>query len=108
MQIYLDEDVDRGLRQAAAAEGRSAAAIIRDALRSYLAGSADQMASVTADDPILAMAGRFGGMPADAAADHDRYLYGSDSFGPGSGRPTPTGDEQGAAGEPSPAAAGNG
>ncbi len=76
MQIYLDEEVDRDLRQAAAAEGRSAAAIIRDALRAYL--KADTAAASMVDDPILAMAGRFGGLPPDAAVDHDRYLYGAD------------------------------
>lgn len=74
MQIYLDEAVDQDLRQAAAAEGRSAAAIIRDALRAYLAGGTGTAPMV--DDPILAMAGRFGGLPPDAAVDHDRYLYG--------------------------------
>lgn|GEM_PF-1209001 len=74
MQIYLDEEVDRDLRQAAAAEGRSAAAVIRDALRAYLKAGAAVPAAL--DDPILAMAGRFGGLPADAAVDHDRYLYG--------------------------------
>ncbi len=75
MQIYLDEEVDRDLRQAAAAEGRSAATIIRDAPRAYL--KADT-AAPPVDDPILAMAGRFGGLPPDAAVDHDRYLYGAD------------------------------
>lgn len=76
MQMYIDEDLDRDLRQAAAAEGRSAAAVIREALRSYLDGSAT---GAPVDDPILAMAGQFGGLPADAAADHDRYLYGTEA-----------------------------
>ena len=72
-QIYLDEHVDEQLRQRAAAEGRSAAAVIREALDSYLA-----LTPTTArgKDPIRAMAGRLRGLPVDAAAEHDRDLYG--------------------------------
>jgi predicted transcriptional regulator len=71
-QIYIDEALDRELRQTAAAEGRSAAAVIRAALSMYL--TARQGRSET-DDPILAMAGRFAGLPADASVEHDRDLY---------------------------------
>lgn len=71
-QIYIDQDLDQALRQAAAAEGRSAAALIREAVRAYLASRAK---SSLGDDPILAMAGAFKGLPADAAAQHDRDLY---------------------------------
>jgi len=35
-QIYLDEQADDQLRQAAAVEGRSAAVLIREALGAYL------------------------------------------------------------------------
>lgn len=72
-QIYLDEQMDGELRQRAAAEGRSAAALIREALNAYLA----QRSSVAGDeDPIRALAGKFRGLPADAAGEHDRDLYG--------------------------------
>jgi predicted transcriptional regulator len=72
-QIYLDEDVDARLREQADHEGRSAAAIIRDAVRAYLeAAAGDDRAA----DPMLAIAGRFTGGPRDAAERHDAYLYG--------------------------------
>jgi hypothetical protein len=71
-QIYIDEHADAELRQAAAAEGRSAAALIREALTSYLEARARERSP---DDPILAMAGTLHGLPADAAVEHDRDLY---------------------------------
>lgn len=71
-QIYIDEALDRELRQAATAEGRSAAAVIREALRAYFASRSDENVG---EDPILAMAGAFRGLPADAATEHDRDLY---------------------------------
>ena len=72
-QIYLEEDVDRELRAAAAAEGRSAADLIREAVRRYLADRGGT-ASV---DPIAAMIGTVAGLPPDAAAEHDRDLHGA-------------------------------
>jgi hypothetical protein len=70
-QIYLEEGVDRELRAVAAAEGRSAADLIREAVRRYLAERGE--GGVT--DPILAMIGAVDGLPSDAAAEHDRDLY---------------------------------
>lgn len=71
-QIYLEEDLDYQLRAVAAAEGTSAAAVIREAVRRYL-GSRDP---APAEDPFLAVAGSVAGGPRDAALHHDRYLYG--------------------------------
>lgn len=71
--FYLDEQMDEQLRQQAAAEGTSVAAVIRDALNSYLSRNA---VDAEEDDPIRAMASSFRGLPADAASDHDRDLYG--------------------------------
>ena len=71
-RIYLDEDVDRELRAVAASEGRSAADLIREAVRRYLAERGE--GGVT--DPILAMIGTVDGLPSDAATEHDRDLYG--------------------------------
>jgi len=71
MQIYVDEDLDDTLRQAAAIEGRPAAAIIRDAVRAYL--SADRPLPV--EDPFRDIIGAYEGGPDDAAQEHDRYLY---------------------------------
>ncbi|MGH9293898.1 MAG: ribbon-helix-helix protein, CopG family [Acidimicrobiales bacterium] len=65
--------MDEQVRQRAAAEGRSAAAVIREALDSYLARAAT---TPRGNDPIRAMAGSLRGLPVDAAADHDRALYG--------------------------------
>lgn len=70
-QIYLDEDLDRDLRAAAAAEGRSAADVIREAVRRYLA----ERGGGRSVDPIAAMIGSIEGLPSDAAAEHDRDLY---------------------------------
>lgn len=72
-QIYLEEDLDRVLRAAAAAEGRSAADLIREAVRRYLA----ERGEVGTVDPIAAMIGTVEGLPADSAAEHDRDLYGA-------------------------------
>ncbi len=69
-QIYLEEDTDRELRALAAAEGRSAADVVREAVRRYLAERAG-----APSDPILAMIGTVSGLPPDAAAEHDRDLY---------------------------------
>jgi plasmid stability protein len=70
-QIYLDDDLDVALRQLAAADGRSAAALIRDALRSYLR----ERRTASPHDPILAAAGTVVGLPPDAAEQHDHDLY---------------------------------
>jgi plasmid stability protein len=72
-QIYLDEDLDEQLRQRAAAEGRSAAALIREVLRAYLAGNTGDDEE---GDPIMAMVGALRGLPPDASVEHDRDLYG--------------------------------
>lgn len=71
-QIYIDEELDRRLRAAAAEDGRSAAALIRDAVRVYLAHRRGE----PADDPILVLAGAFTSRRPDASAEHDRLLYG--------------------------------
>lgn len=73
-QIYIDEELDRRLRTAAAEDGRSAAALIRDAVRVYLA----QRRGAPADDPILSVAGAFTTRRPEASSEHDRLLYGGD------------------------------
>ncbi|MGH2498810.1 MAG: CopG family transcriptional regulator [Candidatus Limnocylindria bacterium] len=72
-QIYLDESLDRRLRTAAASEGRSAASLIRDAVRGYL----DRRAA-DEDDPFRRIVGAFNFEPADSSLEHDRYLYRED------------------------------
>lgn len=70
-QIYVEEELDRRIRAAALEEGRSAADLIREAVRLYLG----ETRISKAPDPFLALAGAFRGGPKDAAAEHDRYLY---------------------------------
>lgn len=70
-QIYLDKEIQQALRTRSVAEGRSVAAIIREAVAQFIrppkrAGKAD---------PFLAIAGKFSGGPGDAAERHDAYLY---------------------------------
>lgn len=72
-QIYLDEPLRRRIDRLAAAEGRSAAAVIREAAARYL----DERRA-TDEDPIRDFIGGADEGPVDAAREHDRYLYGSD------------------------------
>ena len=69
-QIYLDEDLARRLRRAAAARRRTVSALIREAIARYVADP-------TTDPMLRFIGGSRGGRP-DASANHDRYLYGSD------------------------------
>ena len=74
-QIYLDEDVSEQIRARAEAEGRSSAALIREALVRYLA----ERGGEESRDPFLEIAGAFVGGPVDGAEEHDRDLYADDS-----------------------------
>lgn len=73
-QIYLEEELDRELRETASSEGRSAAALIREAIRAYL--SARQMLPARRDDPILKMIGVLEGGSERSSEDVDEVLYG--------------------------------
>ncbi len=75
-QIYLDEDLDSELRSVAAFDGRSAAALIRDAIRQYLDRREGERVQI--EDPFADVIGAFTGGPSDAAERHDDYLYGTD------------------------------
>lgn len=74
-QIYLDTDSDRKIQKLARATGLSEAEHIRRAITSYVADLPDAAAE---DHPLLQMIGICGSKtgPRDAAADHDKYLYG--------------------------------
>ena len=72
-QIYLDEPLRRRIDKVAATEGRSAAAVIREAAARYL----DERRADD-EDPIRDFIGGADGGPVDAAREHDRYLYGTD------------------------------
>jgi hypothetical protein len=70
-QIYLDEDLDRELRDAALSEGRSAASLIREAVRVYLTNRHPPRRN----DPINEMIGALDGGSTRASEDVDEVLY---------------------------------
>ncbi|MPZ64484.1 MAG: ribbon-helix-helix protein, CopG family [Pseudonocardiaceae bacterium] len=76
-QLYIDENLNDGLRVLAASTGRSEADHVRAALREYLQRGHPDHAD--GEDALLEMIGlvddRNG--PEDVAAEHDRYLYGA-------------------------------
>jgi hypothetical protein len=74
-QLYIDEDLDRGLKVLAAWTGKSEAEHVRVALRRYLTDHALQHSD---DDPLSELVGMVDDAdgPDDGAANHDRYLYG--------------------------------
>jgi hypothetical protein len=74
-QLYIDETLASEIQQVATIQHRSAAAVIRDAVRTYLASVKQEQS----DDPFLPIIGAYTGGPADAAQQHDRYLYGNDT-----------------------------
>lgn len=73
-QIYIDDELDDALRQVATVQGRSAAAIIRDAVRAYLQASD----TIEQDDPFQSIIGAYSGGSTDSAENHDYYLYQKD------------------------------
>jgi hypothetical protein len=74
-QLYIDDTLASEIRQVATIQQRSAAAVIRDAVRRYLANVKQEQS----DAPFLPIIGAYTGGLADAAQEHDRYLYGSDA-----------------------------
>jgi hypothetical protein len=73
-QILLDEPTDRALKRLAARSGRSEGAIVRDALRQYVAAHDE-----TDEDPLAGLIGLVDepNGPDDVAERHDHYLYGA-------------------------------
>lgn len=76
-QLYIDDDLNAGLRILAGQTGRSEAEHVRAALREYL--NRRNRASGDHNDPLLALIGLVADEdgPTDVAANHDEYLYGS-------------------------------
>ncbi|MDP1809035.1 MAG: hypothetical protein Q8L35_05805 [Actinomycetota bacterium] len=69
--IRLDEQTYEQLKLKAKGAHTSMAGLVREATTKYLAGE-----SLRAADPILALKGKAGGKRKDAAAKHDKYIYG--------------------------------
>jgi len=75
-QIYIDEDLEQGLKALAATTGEAEAAHVRAALRQYLEAHEP---SPDGADPLLQMIGLVDDPrgPDDVAEEHDHYLYGA-------------------------------
>ena len=75
-QIYIDEELDQGLKTLSARTGEPEAAHVRAALRGYLEA---HRPPVDAADPLLEMIGLVDDArgPSDVAEEHDHYLYGA-------------------------------
>ncbi|MGH3983923.1 MAG: ribbon-helix-helix protein, CopG family [Pseudonocardiaceae bacterium] len=76
-QMYIDEELNDGLRHLAARTGRSEAEHVREALRQYLQPA--HHADTGDSDPLLELIGLVDDAagPADVALQHDDYLYGA-------------------------------
>jgi metal-responsive CopG/Arc/MetJ family transcriptional regulator len=72
-QIYLDEELDAELRAVASFEGRSAASVIREAVRGYLDQRAQDRGAI--EDPFADIIGAFESVPLLGAKDEDRVIY---------------------------------
>lgn len=74
-QLYIDTDLNDGLRVLAARTGRSEAEHVREALRAYLER---EQRAVDGEDPLLGLVGLVDDSdgPNDVAEHHDAYLYG--------------------------------
>lgn len=76
-QIYIDEELESGLKAVAARTGEPEAVHVRAALRDYLK---DKTPGIALDrDPLLDLVGLVDDpdLPNDVAEEHDHYLYGS-------------------------------
>lgn len=79
-QIYIDEELERGLKTLAARTGDAEAVHVRAALREYLQERRTLAAAERSeDDPLLRLVGMVDDpeLPDDMAEQHDHYLYGS-------------------------------
>jgi hypothetical protein len=73
-QLYIDEELNDGLRVLAGRTGKSEAEHVRTALREYL----ERERGDAQDDPLLGLIGLVDAEdgPDDVAEHHDHYLYG--------------------------------
>lgn len=79
-QIYIEEELERGLKALAARTGRAEAAHVRSALREYLR---EHRVASPERDPLLDLVGLVDDPegPRDVAEEHDHYLYGAPKSG---------------------------
>ncbi|HSL84934.1 MAG TPA: CopG family transcriptional regulator [Thermoanaerobaculia bacterium] len=79
-QIYIEEELERGLKALAARTGRAEAVHVRAALREYLL---EHRSPEAERDPLLDLVGLVDDpeIPRDVAEEHDHYLYGAPKRG---------------------------
>lgn len=75
-QLYISEELERGLKALAARTGRAEAHHVREALSRYLDDEAPLKKS---GEPLRRLAGLVADAdgPDDVAEEHDHYLYGA-------------------------------
>lgn len=73
-QIQLTEEQAARLRDAAAAEGRSMADVIRESVDAYLAEAPLRRNAETLRADAIALAGKYESQLGDLAREHDRYF----------------------------------
>ena len=75
-QIYIDEELDEGLKVLSARTGEPEAAHVRAALRGYLDA---HRVPLEGADPLYDLIGLVDDTdgPSDVAEEHDHYLYGA-------------------------------
>lgn len=74
-QIYLPPDLFSALKHRSERDGIPMAEQIRTALRAYLSTTSPPLGVLREDDPLWEIVGAAEG-PADAAEEHDKYIYG--------------------------------
>ncbi len=74
-QVYFPEDLYDRLKKRAKKEGKSVAAIIREASEEYL--KEDEKEIDWENDPLFKLAGVFESEEGDLSINHDHYLYGA-------------------------------
>ncbi len=74
-QVYFPEELYNRLKKRAEKEGKSVAAIIREASEEYL--KKEEKEIDWENDPIFKLAGIFESKESDLSINHDHYLYGA-------------------------------
>ncbi len=74
-QVYFPEELYKRLKKRAKKEGKSVAALIREASEEYL--KEEEKEIDWENDPFFKAAGIFSSKDGDLSINHDHYLYGA-------------------------------